>query len=87
MRALGHATSSIVFAIGLLVAVDAADGPPGAVSGRVVDEGGSPVAGATVTARNLATGYRESAISDPSGAYRIEKLPGTYDVIATELAL
>ena len=36
-----------------------------------------------MTARNLATGFRLSAISDASGAYRIEALPaGSYDVTA-----
>ncbi len=55
----------------------------GAISGRVVDEVGPAVAGATVTARNLATGFRQSAVADGSGGYRIEALPaGSYDVTA-----
>jgi hypothetical protein len=55
----------------------------GAVSGSVVASAGSPIAGVTVSARNLATGFRGSAVSDPSGAFRIEGLPeGSYDVTA-----
>jgi hypothetical protein len=55
----------------------------GAIAGRVLEDRGPSIAGATVTARNLATGFRQSAISDASGAYRIEALPpGSYDVAA-----
>ncbi len=55
----------------------------GTIAGSVVEEAGPPVAGATVTARNLATGFRQSAVSETSGAYRVEGLPaGTYDVTA-----
>lgn len=55
----------------------------GAVSGHVAAVAGSPVPGVTVSARNLATGFRGSAVSDASGAFRIEGLPaGTYDVTA-----
>ena len=55
----------------------------GAISGRVVQEVGPPVSGATVTARNLETGFRQSAVSNASGAFRIEALPaGSYDVTA-----
>ena len=55
----------------------------GAISGRIAEEGGPSVAGATVTARNLTTGFRLSAISDASGVFRIEALPpGSDDVTA-----
>ena len=58
-------------------------GLTGAIAGRVQEESGPAVAGATVTARNLATGSRHSAISDTAGAFRIEALPaGAYDVAA-----
>ncbi len=58
-------------------------GITGTIAGRVVEEGGPPVAGATVTTRNLATGFRRSAVSDASGAFRIDALPaGAYDVTA-----
>jgi len=55
----------------------------GAVSGRVANEAGAAISGVVVTARNLANGFRRSAMSDTSGAFRIEDLPpGTYDVTA-----
>ena len=61
----------------------AAQSSGAAIVGRVVDASGSAVPSATVTARNLATGFRQSAISDASGAYRIGTLPaGAYDVTA-----
>ena len=66
----------------LLIAGEAA-AQTGGVAGRIVDSSTAPVVGATVTARNLATGFRQSAISDSTGAYRIVGLPaGTYDVTA-----
>ena len=68
---------------GLAAAVGFGQELKGAISGRVVEESGPPVAGVTVTARNVATGFRQSAISDASGAFRIEALPaGSYDVTA-----
>ncbi len=55
----------------------------GALEGRVLDEGGAPVAGATIAARNLTTGFRGSALTDGSGLFRIVGLPeGAYDVAA-----
>jgi hypothetical protein len=63
----------------------AATGQPqnGAVAGEVLEEGGKAVAGATVSARNLETGFRHSAVSEAGGAFRIEGLPsGSYDVTA-----
>ena len=66
-----------------LAGTASARAPGGRVEGRILDEASSPVAGATVTGRNLATGFRQSAISDAAGAYRISGLPpGIYDVVA-----
>ncbi len=57
--------------------------PIGAVAGTVLEEGGKAVPGATVTARNLESGFRHSAIAEADGSFRIEALPaGTYDVTA-----
>jgi len=53
----------------------------GVVDGRVFDESKAGVPGATVTARNLATGFNRSAVSGATGTYRIEFIPpGTYEV-------
>ena len=58
----------------------------GNITGRVLDAQGAAVPGATVTARNAATGFTRSVISDEEGVYRLQALPvGTYD-LATELS-
>ena len=55
----------------------------GVIDGRVADESKAPVPGATVTAKNIATGLSRSAVSSNLGTYRIEFLPpGKYDVSA-----
>ena len=55
----------------------------GVVSGHVRDASNRAIAATVVTARNVATGFRQSAVSDATGAYRLESLPaGRYDVTA-----
>ncbi len=55
----------------------------GVLEGRVLDERRAPVANATIAARHLATGFRQSAVSDASGLFRVGPLPeGLYDVTA-----
>jgi hypothetical protein len=55
----------------------------GAIDGRVQDESKALVAGATITARNIATGLTRTAVSGPTGLFRLGSLPaGTYDVTA-----
>jgi carboxypeptidase family protein len=55
----------------------------GVIDGRLVDESNAAVPGATVTAKNTATGLTRSAVSSPLGTYRIDFLPpGTYEVTA-----
>lgn len=53
------------------------------LSGTVTDPTGAVVAGASVTARDSATGISRTATSDSEGRYQIIALPpGTYDVSA-----
>ena len=53
----------------------------GTIDGRVVDESKAGVPGATVTAKNAATGLVRSAVVSPAGTYRLSSLPaGRYDV-------
>lgn len=53
----------------------------GALSGTVTDPSGGSIAGATVTATNLATGQARSATTDATGIYKISLLPpGNYSV-------
>ncbi len=56
----------------------------GSLSGRVSDQSGALVAGASVVAQNLATGVQQSAKTNGSGLYRLPALmPGTYSVAAS----
>ncbi len=53
----------------------------GAIAGRVIDQTGAVVPGASVTVRNLATGVEESAETYNAGLYRFPVLmPGTYSI-------
>jgi len=53
----------------------------GAFNGRVVDEGGAVLPGATVTATNTRTGLSRSTVSNEEGLYSLPALdPGVYDV-------
>ena len=54
------------------------------VSGTLKDQSGGVLPGATVTARNVATGLTRSTVSEATGEYRVPALPpGTYEVSAT----
>ena len=51
------------------------------ITGLVSDSSGAVVAGATVTAENVATGVKTTAQTNDTGAYTIRLLPiGTYTV-------
>ncbi len=53
----------------------------GALTGTVTDPSGAVIAGAKVTARNLATGLTRSATTDSKGLYNVPLLPpGNYSV-------
>ena len=53
------------------------------LSGRVTDQTGAVVSGATVTADNLDTGMSRSTVTDQAGRYELIALPiGQYDVRA-----
>lgn len=55
----------------------------GTITGRVLDQQGSAVPGATVTAKSGTTGFTRSEVSDAEGVYRLAALPvGNYDVTA-----
>src|SRR5262252_10286899 len=55
----------------------------GSVTGRVVDQQGAAVPGATVTAKNPSTGFTRTETSDAEGLYRLNALPvGIYEVTA-----
>lgn len=53
----------------------------GSVLGTVSDESGAVVAGATVTAKSVATGVTRSTVTDESGDFAIAELPvGVYEI-------
>ncbi len=53
------------------------------LSGRVTDQSGATVSGATVTATNLDTGITRTVVTDSSGRYELVALPiGRYEVRA-----
>jgi carboxypeptidase family protein/TonB-dependent receptor-like protein len=55
----------------------------GNITGRVLDDQGAAVPGATITAKNPATGFTRVDTSDAEGVYRLSALPvGVYDVTA-----
>jgi len=55
----------------------------GSIRGRVVDPSGSVIAGAKVTAKNVATGLLRDSVTSPDGAYVLAELPaGEYTVTA-----
>ena len=57
----------------------------GTLNGKIVDEQGAVIPGATVSATNPATGFSRTAVSDSEGVYRLSALPvGQYD-LAVEL--
>lgn len=77
-RTLGLALGAF---LGLLPAAWSQD--TGSVDGRVFDESKAATPGATITAKNVATGLTRTANASASGTYHIGSLPaGTYDVTA-----
>jgi len=75
--------AGVLFASFLLAAPVTAQVTTADITGRVLDQNGAAVAGATVTARNIGTGQERGAQSDQQGYYTIaELLPGTYEITA-----
>jgi outer membrane receptor protein involved in Fe transport len=76
----------LTLAAALAIALPAAaQQTAGNITGRVLDDQGAAVPGATVTATNPQTGFVRTEVSDAEGIYRLNALPvGTYDLV-TEL--
>src|SRR5579863_7579872 len=57
----------------------------GGIAGRVTDQVGAVVSGASVVLRNLATGLQQSSTTNRSGLYQfLALMPGTYSVTTSE---
>ncbi|MGH9616613.1 MAG: TonB-dependent receptor domain-containing protein [Acidobacteriaceae bacterium] len=75
----------LMFAVLLGVSPAIAQTITGAIQGTVTDPSGAVVAGATVTATNVATGVATPTTTNRSGLYDFQFLPiGTYTVSATK---
>lgn len=60
-----------------------AQGTNATLTGRVIDPGGSVIAGSEVTVRNVSTGVAVVVKTNEDGLYRVTNLlPGTYEVAA-----
>ena len=54
----------------------------GTILGRITDDQGGAIPGATITATNPATGFTRSAVSDTEGTYRLQALNvGEYNLL------
>src|SRR3954470_7088282 len=72
-----------IAAIALAGAPAAAQQTTGNIQGRIVDAQKSAIPGVTVTAKNAATGYTRTEVSDAEGIYRLSSLPlGIYELHA-----
>src|SRR5437660_4095351 len=76
----------ISLALWLLASNAFAQGDPGVLTGRVIDPDGNAVEGATVNAKNVATGAIVSAVSSANGDFTISGLvAGSYDLTTPTL--
>src|SRR3954447_11872266 len=72
-----------IAAIALAGSPAAAQQTTGNIQGRIVDGQKSAVPGVTVTAKNTATGYSRTEVTDTEGLYRLTSLPlGVYELHA-----
>ena len=76
---------SLSLVLVFLATLAVAQGSFGAFRGVVTDPSGAVVVGATVTARNRATGGEQSALTDANGSFILSHLtPGAYSVSVTK---
>src|SRR5689334_8152126 len=56
------------------------------ITGLVKDASGAIIPGATVTVRNVDTGFSRAAVTDAGGEYRVPSLPPGRYTMTTELS-
>ena len=80
MSGTRFATHLLLYCL-ITAGIASAQGPVGTLNGTVQDQTSSVVPGATVVAKNLATGEESTATTTSTGAYTLPYLPaGTYNV-------
>src|SRR2546427_12962717 len=78
--------SLIVLCLLVFVTAASAQSDYGTITGSVSDTAGSPLAGASIQAKNVETGVAYKASSDRSGNYTLSQLPpGRYELTATSM--
>ncbi len=84
MRTLIGRSCLLVSAVSLLCLVALAQTNEGSIAGNVLDQSGAVVPGATVTAKNTATGNTYTTTTTSSGSFTFPSVTlGTYDVTVT----
>src|SRR3954471_1195178 len=74
---------SVASILALLVFAGTASAQNAQISGVLKDQSGGVLPGATVVAKNVETGLTRSAVTEPTGEFRVPALPpGTYSVTA-----
>ncbi len=69
--------------LGLATTPAMAQQTTGTITGRILDDQGAAVPGATVTGKNALTGFVRTDVSDGEGVFRLTAMPvGTYDLTA-----
>ena len=81
IRAAWRAAATLLLVLLAVPAFAQSQATTAELNGRVVDAQGGVLPGVTVTARNEATGYVRTAVTNDEGLYSLPLLPpGTYQV-------
>jgi Carboxypeptidase regulatory-like domain/TonB dependent receptor/TonB-dependent Receptor Plug Domain len=84
MTGRGRSSLLAVLAVTIVAGTARAQVEQGAITGRVFDEGGGVVPGATVRVTSIATGVAREAVTNAGGQYTVPYLSvGMYEVTAT----
>ena len=81
MKRTAWMVALLIVALGAMAGTTNAQQTAGNITGRVTDEQKAALPGVTVSARETATGFSRSAVTDGEGLYRLTAVPiGNYDV-------